>query len=71
MILYAQWPGLAAVKQDRPNHRLVDVAFCSSLKGSAGPYRGPSRGPALTLLGGFRVHGTDAGVPTSRKMLIT
>ncbi len=30
LILYAQWPGLATVKQDRPNRRLVDAAFCSA-----------------------------------------
>ncbi len=27
LILYAQWPGLATVLQDRPNHKLVDTAF--------------------------------------------
>ncbi len=27
LIFYAQWPGLATVKQDRLNYRLVDAAF--------------------------------------------
>ncbi len=29
LIRYAQWPGLATVKQDRPYHRVIDAALCA------------------------------------------